>query len=133
MLHLHFRLLVPEILRNYLILEKLQQTMLVLHFPDKKVRDASLTRRCVLPSHPIPRARVLTRGSRLQDYKLNFVAPEDREMFCAKLVDLCKDCKINHVEPLQEVRRRGRVCAAPLRNRETGTGKKERKTRQDKN
>lgn len=24
-------------------------------------------------------------------------------MFCAKLVDLCKDCKINQVEPLQEV------------------------------
>jgi hypothetical protein len=30
-------------------------------------------------------------------------APEDREMFCAKLVDLCKTCKVNTVEPLQEV------------------------------
>ena len=24
-------------------------------------------------------------------------------MFCAKLVDLCKTCKVNTVEPLQEV------------------------------
>jgi hypothetical protein len=79
--------------------EKVQQTMLVLHFPDKKVRDASPTRPCAAP--PLPRA--LTQGSRCQDYKLNFVAPEDREMFCAKLVDLVKDCKINQVEPLQEV------------------------------
>ena len=48
--------------------EKVGGTMLVLHFPDKK------------------------------DYKLNFVAPEDREMFCAKLVDLCKTYA-NHLIP----------------------------------
>ena len=74
--------------------EKVQQTMLVLHFPDKKVRAAH--------AHPRPHG-ALTAVWCTQDYKLNFVAPEDREMFCAKLVDLCKDCKVNHIEPLQEV------------------------------
>lgn len=110
--------------------ERVGESMLVLHLPDKKEYKLNFVVRALSP--PLFRAAAGPATLR-RDHRIAKIASrrcaaphrsvacpataencthlwppcpqesKERDMFCAKLVDLCKECKINGGEQLQEV------------------------------